>query len=211
MGSTTVILVRHAHVADNDRGPEGRLCGWFDPPLSRWGLRQLEVLRERLAVEGPVTALYTSPLQRARVTARAAADVIGLEPITEPDLREINCGSLDGKPIREVKREFAELWAQNMALEDPHFRWPGGESYAELRARALSVVQRIAASHPGARVLAVTHAGVISQVIGTVRGLSAARWDLNRPSNCSLTELRWNERTSRVVRFDDTGALVVRG
>jgi broad specificity phosphatase PhoE len=207
MAATTLILVRHAHVADNDRGPGARLCGWFDPPVSAWGLRQLDALRDRLPAELPVTALYTSPLQRARATADAAAEVCGLDPIVEPTLREIHCGGLDGMPLEQVKREFADVWKRNLAADDPHFRWPGGESYAEFRERALAAVQRIAARHAGSRVVVVTHAGVIGQVIGAIEGESPARWDLHRPSNCSLTELHWNETTGVVVRFDDAGAL----
>jgi broad specificity phosphatase PhoE len=203
MAVTTLILVRHAHVSDNDDGPDGRVCGWFDPPLSPLGLRQLAALRERLAEEPPVTALYTSPLRRARHTALAAAEVTGLEPITEAHLREINCGRLDGMLIRQVKSEFAGVWRRNLALDDPHFRWPGGESYVEFRSRALATVQRIVASHPGSRVLVVTHAGVIGQVVGALLGRSAARWDLHRPSNCSLTELHWNQHVATVARFDD--------
>src|SRR5438309_867026 len=47
MRFSTLVFVRHAHVADND--PAGaRLCGWFDPPLSRRGWAQVERLCARL-------------------------------------------------------------------------------------------------------------------------------------------------------------------
>ncbi|MGH2355075.1 MAG: histidine phosphatase family protein, partial [Chloroflexota bacterium] len=200
---TTLLLVRHGHVADNDAQPAARLCGWSDPPLSALGRRQVAWLRWRLHQEAPIAALYTSPLQRAKYTAQTIAGLLGLRPRRRHVLREISCGSLDGWPLAEVRRRYPQLWAANLAQRDETFCWPGGESYRAFRARALRAVQGIAAAHSGQRVLIVTHAGVISQIVGALAGTSAARWEAFRAGNASVTELLWQGDGGRVLRFDD--------
>lgn len=75
---------------------------------------------------------------------------------------------------------------------DDAFRWPGGESYAEFRARVLRALSRLAARHPGATVAVFTHSGVISQVLGTLRGRLAAQWERDRPEPMSATTVTWH-------------------
>jgi broad specificity phosphatase PhoE len=60
----------------------------------------------------------------------------------------------------------------------------------------------IAASHPGERVLVVTHTGVVTQLIGDTAGLTAATWEAFRPAHASLTELLWADGFARLVRFN---------
>jgi broad specificity phosphatase PhoE len=48
----------------------------------------------------------------------------------------------------------------------------------------------------------VTHAGVISQIVGALHGTSAARWELWRPRNGSVTEVRWQDGRGALVFFD---------
>jgi probable phosphoglycerate mutase len=137
--STILLLVRHGHTRDNTVGDGARLSGWHDPPLSPLGAQQARLLATSLRSER-VAALYTSTLTRARQTAATLADALGLEPIDEPDLREISCGDLDGRSLATVQRRFPELWQRNLSQSDADFRWPGGESYRELRLRVLGAL-----------------------------------------------------------------------
>ena len=52
------------------------------------------------------------------------------------------------------------------------------------------------------RVVLVTHAGVISQVLEALHRTSAACWELWRPRNGSVTEVRWQDGRGAVVSFD---------
>jgi broad specificity phosphatase PhoE len=160
-------------------------------------------LRSAAPAMGPFAAIYASPLQRAWETAGALA-AAGLGPLRAcPELKEIDCGCLDGLPLVEVKRRFPALWAANVRQDDEQFRWPEGESYRELRARALRAVHRLALAHRGARIGVVTHAGVIGQIFGALAGVSPARWECFRPGNATLSEIEWSRGTATVVRFDD--------
>ena len=109
---------------------------------------------------------------------------------------------LDGMPLKEVQRKYPVLWASNLRQTDEHFRWPGGESYHEFRERCLRAVAAMAARHRG-RIGVVTHAGVISQMLGALAGRSPAQWEPFRPGHTALTEIVWTARGAQVLRYDD--------
>jgi 2,3-bisphosphoglycerate-dependent phosphoglycerate mutase len=203
MKASTLVLVRHAHVADNDPAAGARLCGWFDPPLSRRGWAEVERVCRRLEQVPRPAALYTSPLRRALSMARVLGKRLGLAPRRLDLLREIHCGRLEGVPIAEVEQRYPRLWRTNLRQVDDGFQWPGGESYRDFRRRVLRGISAIAAEHAGERVIIVTHAGVISQFMGALNGIRAACWEAFRPSNASLTIVRWADGTGQVRTFDD--------
>jgi broad specificity phosphatase PhoE len=158
--------------------------------LSPLGQEQVRRLCTALSGRQAIHVLYASPLRRAYATAAALGSTLGVPVFARGDLREIGCGEVDGWPIREVQARHPETWARNLAQKDDAFRWPGGESYREFRARALRAIGRIVTRHPGRRALIVTHAGVISQVMGAIHGASAACWSAYRAGNASVTTIR---------------------
>lgn len=151
-------LVRHAPVAE-----PGRLWGRRDPP-ARIEPRDIEILRERLPVP---EYLVTSPAQRCRQTAAALWPT---HSTTEDDrLWEQDFGAHEGLPYADLP-DLGPLDGAELALWTP----PGGESFADLCARAgpaLDIYGRLAAKR-NTPVTLVVHAGVIraalSQVLGTV-------------------------------------------
>lgn len=199
---TRLIVIRHGHVANNGGDPEALMVGWTDVPLSARGRLQTERLRTHLARRQRFDAIYSSPLCRATETAQSLVDAgLGLLHLC-PALKEINCGAADGLPLPEVQRRFPELWRENFRQVRDDFRWPGGESYREFRHRCLAAVQSIVAKHPSGCVAIVTHAGVISQIVGSTHGLSAACWEPFRPGNASISELEWRGSRGAIVSFD---------
>jgi broad specificity phosphatase PhoE len=115
-----------------------------------------ESLAEALAELSPA-AVYTSTLQRAVRTAVAVADRHDLEPIEVDALREIDQGELQGLSFDAYPEELqAEL------LETPgSVRFPGGESYVDVQARACAALAEVVAAHPGETVVVIAHAGPI--------------------------------------------------
>lgn len=195
-----LLLVRHASTLRPDTP---RMSGWTDLPLTDEGRRQVEALASWMLKEAPLDRVYSSPLQRARETAQALRSRVAVDIVYDDALREIHCGEVDGRPIREVEAERPELWAANLAQNDDDFRWPGGESYREFRERCVRAVRRIAASG-GSRIALVTHSGFINQVVGSLSGigLSPARWEPFRPGNASITEIDWSGDDGVLVAFD---------
>lgn len=206
MTVASLLFIRHAETASNLGGADAVMSGCFDLPLTERGVHQAQVLGARLTEEPPPDIIYSSPLQRARRTAAAVAERVAREVSLLPALREIDCGAVDGWPLRKVQEHYPREWAQNNARSDPDFRWPGGESYREFRERTLQALRAIVDRHPAERVMIVTHAGVISQFMGARWGISAARWDRFRPRNTSITELQRRGGDLTLVRFDDCGA-----
>lgn len=199
---TTFILIRHGQTDSNLATPNPRMSGWTDLPLNHTGLRQIERLRRRFAGESPAVAIYSSPLSRARHTAESIAAHVPVPIRLVGDLREINCGEVDGVPLAQVKQTHPSWWEKNLRQEDPDFRWPGGESYREMRERCLNAIRTLAAAHEGERVIVVTHAGVITQLLGAIHHVSPAQWEVFRAENTSLSTLQWGARP-QLVRFND--------
>jgi broad specificity phosphatase PhoE len=196
---TRILLIRHASAE-----ADGRLCGSFDVPLSRAGREQIAALIERGARRRAPDALLTSPLRRARDVATALGRAWAMQPRAAAWAREIHCGELEGLPLEQIRRELPDIWARNEAQADESFGWPGGESYAAFRARVLRGVRGTARAYPGRRVAVVTHAGVVSQLLGAVHGRRASAWAPDRPRPLTATEITWsNGRPDTVLAFDD--------
>jgi alpha-ribazole phosphatase/probable phosphoglycerate mutase len=200
---TTLLLIRHAQPEGYHCGYPRRLSGWHDVPLSTTGRAHAALLAQRLQIEGLAAPIYSSPLRRARETATTIAARLGSTVADLVQLKEIHCGELEGQLLEQVEQKYQAHWAANLLQRDPEFRWPGGESYREFRARCLTAVAQIAAGHSGQRVAVVTHAGVISQLIGHLHGMSPARWDRFRPGTASVTDLEWRNGNGALLKFDD--------
>jgi broad specificity phosphatase PhoE len=204
-GTCTLILVRHAHTLENGGSPNPKLCGRYEAQLSGLGEEQVSRLRSALA-EADADAAYASPLKRAMATA--AALPVELAPVPLASLQEIDCGAVDGWPVAEILERLPELWRRNLAQDDDRFGWPGGETYEHFRARVIRAARAIAARHCGERVVAVTHAGFVSQLVGCISGARPSQWERFRPGNASITEVRWSDdEAPAVVRYDDRSHL----
>ena len=164
--ATRLLLVRHA---ETDPAVRGRCYGRLDVDLSAEGRRQAGELAAGLA-ELQLAAVYSSPLSRALETARAIAVARGLEPVADDALREIDFGELEGLTYEEIEAERPEVFRAWM--ERPtSVRFPGGESFADLRARVLGAVGAIRDRHAGEVAAVVAHGGVIRVVLADALGL----------------------------------------
>ncbi len=163
-GATDLHLVRHgASEAYLDGNLFPLVDGHGDPPLSAEGKEQAARVCSRLAAAG-VDAIYVSNLTRTAQTAAPLAEQLGLDVQVEADLREVYLGEWEGGIFRKMVAEGHPI-SLRMAAEE---RWdviPGAESAAELASRVRSAIERLAAAHPGQRVAAFTHGGVIGQAL----------------------------------------------
>jgi broad specificity phosphatase PhoE len=182
--STRIVLIRHAAVDTT-----GRLCGSFDVPLNQAGRAHVKSIVEVHRKKPLPHALYTSSLTRALEVGSELGRAWNLEPQVVEWAREIHCGDVEGMPLQQLQRQFPELWACNEAQTDGGFAWPGGETYIQFRARVLAGVRATAMAHKGQRVAVVTHAGVISQVLGVIRRRPACVWAADRPELLTATEV----------------------
>ena len=200
MASTRLYLVRHGAT---DLTAEDRFSG-ANGDLSDEGRRQIEKLGARLRGAG-IQALYASDLPRALDSACILGRAIGLEPIPRPALREIRHGHWEGLTHAEVAARYGAEYAAWQA--DPFDRAPsGGESGAAVLARAGPALREIAAAHPGARALAVSHKATLRLLLCDLLGMDPRgyRDRLDQAPAClDIAELP-EEGPPRIVLLNDT-------
>lgn len=165
-----LVLVRHADVEDSSRG---RCYGTLDVGLSEAGRTQAATLARVLSTE-PLDAVVSSPRVRALETATAIAAPHRIDVQIESRLSELDFGELEGRTYDEIASSMPELYAAWMT-RPTEVRFPGGESYADVRARALAVVSTIRDVHDGETVAVVTHGGIVRAVLSEVLGIPAER------------------------------------
>jgi broad specificity phosphatase PhoE len=199
-GATVVGLARHG---ESEANVAGVWHGLTDGPLTPLGMVQGAALSARYDA---VDHIYSSHLQRARLTATAFGAGRGLEPAVRPDLHEMAYGRWEGLTSREIQELFPDEWAANYVDGGDLPRGRTGETAAGAAARMLRAVSQIASTHPGGRVLAFSHGGAIRACVGGILGLGAAARDLlESPGNTSVTHLRVGE-AGVVVADYNTGA-----
>src|SRR5512134_421747 len=102
----------------------------------------------------PLAAVYSSPLARALDTAGPIAAGRGLEPVTDDRLREIDFGELEGSTYDEIRAARPDVFRAWMEAPTS-VRFPGGESFADLRERVLAAMRAVRERHPGEAVAVV--------------------------------------------------------
>lgn len=158
----TIALVRHG---ETDWNRERRIQGLTDIPLNDTGRQQAAATAEALRDES-WDAIYASPLSRAAETASIMAAGLGLaEPVHVPELVERRHGALEGLDP-----------AGRAALEASAATIDGLEPRSAVIERSSAALLALAERHPGGRVLAVAHGGVIHSLI-----LHLSDWTLPAP------------------------------
>jgi probable phosphoglycerate mutase len=144
MLSHTFYFLRHGETFWNR---ERRTQGQTDSQLNDTGRAQARRAAEALRDE-PVQRIVASPLSRARDTAQAVAEVLGLEVATDPGLMECHLGAHQGDPHGP--------WLQ--AYFRGEYEPPGGERFDDFCARTWAAMQRAVALGPNT--LIVAHGGL---------------------------------------------------
>ncbi|MFQ5613524.1 MAG: histidine phosphatase family protein [Anaerolineae bacterium] len=198
---TILTLVRHGQTEAN---LSGLWQGATDGLLTARGQAQARQVADYLArLEAEVAALYTSPLRRAHDTATAIGQALGLPPQLEPDLAEYNLGDWEGQTF-EALRDTFRLWERTR--QDPDFAPPGGESPRQVVTRIVAALRRIAAAHPGRRVVVVSHGGALSLGLALLVGNDPLAWADYRLDNCAVSELVLSPRP-HLLTFNETSHL----
>ena len=181
--ASILTLVRHGETSAN---VDGIWHGSTDGPLTERGRAQAGRVAGWLRREFPdATALYTSPLVRARDTAQAIAESTGLAARVDAALAEYHLGEWEGKSYREL-HETHRLWDE--MRRDPDFAPHGGESRRQVTERVTGALRRIGAGHAGERVIVVAHGGALALTLASLLDGDAARWG-RVMANCAVSEL----------------------
>lgn len=181
---TQLLLIRHAQTVGTRRY---LMAGRTDVPLSPLGRRQA---RELAAALGPfpITAIYHSPLDRARETAAAVVRHRGnilLRPCGA--LRELDLGVADGLDAFEAYRRWPRCMDRALDATTTDFAFWGGERWSEVEARAAHALAAIVKAHPGETVGVVTHGAVLGLLLARWLGQPRGSWRQHQPAPGSLS------------------------
>lgn len=154
MSELKIYLLRHGESELNvQRTFAGRSA---DPALSATGRE--EATQQAAALEDiAFTAIYASPLQRARQTANFVAEQRELEIVIDDRLREVDVGRLDGLEIRDDNlayyRDIVRAWGEG----DGQAGFEEGESLDDVTRRFGAFLEEVKRTKPAGPILVVGH------------------------------------------------------
>ncbi len=192
--------MRHGATAINLENPP-RLQGRSpDAPLSETGWEQAQRTAKFLA-PCPVSAVYTSPLLRARQTAQVIAEPHRLEPQTEEALAECDLGQWAGKTWPEIMEQDAEYYRR--FIESPDVvGYRGGENLTQVLQRTAPALERIGRRHLGQTVVVVAHNIVLRTYLSHLLGLPLKQWRAIRQDNCGVNVVHYSLRKTRLITLN---------
>ncbi|WP_316574000.1 bifunctional RNase H/acid phosphatase [Nocardia canadensis] len=163
---TRLLLLRHGQT---ELSIERRYSGRGNPPLTDLGRDQAERAAKMLAAKGDIAAVVTSPLQRARATAEAAAAALDVPLRVLDGLIETDFGDWEGLTFAEAAQRDPQLHAD--WLGDPSVPAPGGESFDQVRERIESVRRDLVGLYPGENIVVVSHVTPIKTLLQLALGV----------------------------------------
>ncbi len=197
--AAVVLFVRHGQTPTTGSVLPGRAPGLH---LSPEGVEQARRVAERLAALDRVKAVYASPMERTVETAAPIARACKLRVRHSPGLIECDFGRWTGRKLHNLRRR--KEWT-TVQRHPSGFRFPGGESFAEMQARALDAAAAICARHPGETVVAVSHADVIKAIAASAAGTPLDLFQRIVISPCSVTAIAYHTAGPTLLTVNNTG------
>lgn len=196
---TNFVLVRHG---ETEWHAENRYAGVSDIALTERGVRQAAELAAWASGAG-LSAIWSSTLSRAQLTAQTCADTTSLPLQADARLCELDFGDGEGLTAREMEQRFPR--AVSAFREDPvadHL--PGGEDPTLAAKRFLECLHDICAQHPEGRVLVVAHTTAIRLALCDLLGVPLKEYRRLMPfvRNCGLTEVRLTPGSFALLEFN---------
>ena len=196
---TLVLFVRHGQTPTTGASLPGRAPGLH---LADKGVAQAEAAARRISALESVAAVYASPMERTRETAKPIARARKLRVRQSLGLIECDFGKWTGKKLADLHKK--PEW-QNVQRYPSGFRFPRGESFAEMQSRALDAVHNLVASHPKETIVAVSHADVIKAIVASATGTHLDLFQRIVVSPCSITAILYTSEGPIVLTVNSTG------
>ncbi len=209
---TLVLLVRHGRTPTTGQVLPGRAPGLH---LGEEGLAQAETAATRIAdlafrgkahhkrrPKSRVAAVYASPMERTRETAAPIASAVGHRVRSNKGLLEADFGSWTGRKLSELNK--LPEW-QQVQKYPSGFRFPDGESFAEMQQRICGTIQSLVARHPGETIVAVSHADPIKAAVADAMGTHLDLFQRIVVGPCSLSAVLYGRGGPVVLSVNSMG------
>lgn len=180
MTATTVLLCRHG---ETDFNLERKFQGTLDIPLNESGIKQASLMTKALESKN-LSAVYTSPLLRARATAEIISSACGVQMQVDQRLTERNLGVMQGRNPTQLWEQYPtviEAWVEQVPLPPE----AEAEASGEVINRIETAMYDLAMSYPGKTVALILHGASIRCLLK--RAVGNAR--ITTPKNVSLTTM----------------------
>jgi probable phosphomutase (TIGR03848 family) len=200
----TVILLRHGRSTSNTAQTLAGRSEGVD--LDEKGREQAQELVNRIG-SLPIRAIVSSPLLRCRRTVEPLAATLGLEPVLDERISEVDYGQWTGRKIGDLVKE--PLWA--VVQQQPSAAvFPDGEGLAHVQARAVAAVREhdrlLAEKHEGDVLwLACTHGDVIKAIVADALGTHLDTFQRITADPASMSVIRYTTLRPFVVHVNHTG------
>ncbi len=184
---TSVYLIRHGQTAWNK---EEIFRGRSDVALSPIGFREAELVGDYLKGKD-IHVIYSSPLSRAKETARRIAQVFNLKVQPLLGITDMSFGKWEGRPLKEIQSYEREIYLQ--WRDKPHLvRIPEGETLDEVRVRAMVALGEVIQNHQGKNVVLVSHRVINKVIICGILGIDNSHfWQIGQDTaSINLIEFR---------------------
>jgi probable phosphoglycerate mutase len=197
---TLVLLVRHGQTPTTGDVLPGRSPGLH---LADKGVEQAQAVAERIApLAERVEGVYASPLERTRETAAPIARAVRKRVRVERGLLECDFGEWTGASLKELRRRPEWKTVQRRPCG---FRFPAGESFAEMQLRITSALDRLVERHKGRVVVAVSHADPIKAAVAQAMGCHLDLFQRIVVSPCSITAIAYTDDSPVILCVNSTG------
>jgi len=186
----SIIFLRHGQAKNNiERILTGRTPGI---PLTQKGIEQAEKAAKFLE-QMNISAIYSSPIERARHTAEIVGKHNSLDVTIDDRLIELDMGKFTGVPYDEIFTSHGNVFMKfyNGELEIAH---NGVETFSEVKKRILGIVDHVIENHPDQNVVLVTHMDPIKAMLSTVVDLTPTNLFELIIANASLNIFREYKR-----------------
>ena len=187
-GPIQIHLIRHGEVHNPSQILYGRLPRFR---LNQNGRRQARAAGVHLD-DYPIDALFSSPMLRARQTAR---EIIRYHPnltLRVSELINEVCTSFEGRPGAEIDARNGDVYSGGDGC---------GEQPQDIVDRTRRFIHRVGRKYTGGQVAAVTHGDVITFIVLWARGFDPTPQNKNRlmsagypvayPAHASITTLTY--------------------
>jgi probable phosphomutase (TIGR03848 family) len=179
------------------RRTTGSASGW---PAGQLGRAQADSLARRLA-HIPLSAIFSSPLERALETAQPLAQSCDLSITVRDGLGEISYGDWTGRSLKELQQD--ELWPI-IQVHPSGVRFPGGESIHQVQSRMVAQLDAIRDAYPGQTVAVVSHADPIKAAVAYYAGLPLDLFQRLTISPASVTAFSFTRMGARLICANHT-------
>lgn len=185
-----IIFLRHGQAKNNtERILAGRTEG---VPLTETGIKQAQHTAELLEHMN-VSAIYSSPIQRAKHTAEIVGQHNSIDVTIDDRLIELDMGKFTGMSYDEIFTSHGNVFMKfyNGELEIAH---NGVETFDQVKKRVLGIVEHVTEKHPDENVVLVTHMDPIKAMLSTIVDLSPTNLFELIIANASLNIFREKEQ-----------------